>query len=217
MENVDKVATDPTMADNSVHYDGFSGLLRNQYLKAGVGNVLLDTRAPVAALLTKATENVVATPDPDKWFFTRFADWIVDLIRDFIDNKIKPSVKSGSYTPDTTAAPFASLLAYKGRPLNGIWATAPYLHNGSVPTLYDLLLPASPKPDDPKDMVYRPKTFIVGSRELDTKKVGFKSAGYPGFLFDTSVPGNSNAGHDYGNRKLSEQDRLDLVEFMKSL
>lgn len=217
MEYIDKVGTDPTMANNSVHYVGFSGILRNQYLKVGVGSVLLDTKAPVAALLTKATEDVVATPDPDKWFFTRFADWLVDLIRDFKDNKIKPSVKAGTYTPDTTASAFAALLAYKGRPLNGIWATAPYLHNGSVPTLYDLLLPACPQSDDPNPPGCRPNKFYVGSRELDTKKVGFKSAGYPGFLFETSVPGNSNAGHDYDNAKFSEQDRMDLVEFMKSL
>lgn len=52
---------------------------------------------------------------------------------------------------------------YKARPLNGIWATAPYLHNGSVPTLHDLLLPPQ----------QRPKTFRVGCREYDPDKVGF--------------------------------------------
>ncbi len=115
------------------------------------------------------------------------------------------------------------MLAYKGRSLDGIWATAPYLHNGSVPTLYDLLLPASPQKGDPPGTQYRPKTFMVGSRELDTDKVGFRSdenlypPGSPGFRFDTSLPGNSNAGHEFGTRLLSEQDRLDLVEYMKSL
>ena len=59
---------------------------------------------------------------------------------------------------------------YKARPLNGIWATAPYLHNGSVPTLYHLLLAA-------KD---RPKSFTVGSREFDPKNVGFRTDA-PGF------------------------------------
>jgi mono/diheme cytochrome c family protein len=218
MDSVEHVGTDGTMASNSVQYQGFSGILRNQYVKANeVGDVLLGPKAPVAALLTKATENVVATPDPDKWFFTRGADWAVDLIRGFFSNKIKPSVKAGTYTPDTTAAPFDSLMAYKGRPLDGIWATAPYLHNGSVPTLYDLLLPASPLPGDPPKTVYRPKTFLVGSRQLDDKKVGFKSEGYPGFLFDTSLPGNSNAGHEYSTRTLSEEDRWDLVEYLKGL
>ncbi len=54
-------------------------------------------------------------------------------------------------------------LGYIARPLNGIWATAPYLHNGSVPTLYDLLLPAE----------QRPRTFYTGSNEFDPVKVGY--------------------------------------------
>lgn len=230
MDSLAVAGTDPAMASNSVRDMGFSGILRNQYAKTDVGSVLLNTQAPVAALLIKATENVVATPDPDKFFITRWADWLVDLIRSIHENEIKPSVKSGNYTPDTTDAPFDSLLAYKGRALDGIWATAPYLHNGSVPTLYDLLLPAGPAKDkngkeiaDPPGTVYRPKKFMVGSRELDPVKVGFKSnpddyhGTVPGSLFDTSLPGNSNAGHDYGTRDLSDDDRKDLVEYLKTL
>jgi hypothetical protein len=202
-----------------VEATGYSGILRNLYSPTSVGSILLDTKAPVAALLTTATQNVVLTPDPDRWFFTRFADWATNLIKSYFSNQIKPSVKSGQYTPDSTAGPFDSLRAYKGRSLNGIWATAPYLHNGSVPTLYDLLLPASPAPGDPAGTVYRPARFRVGSRELDVVKVGFKSGEneYDGFLFDTSKPANSNAGHDYGTRKMSDQDRWDLVEYLKSL
>jgi mono/diheme cytochrome c family protein len=51
----------------------------------------------------------------------------------------------------------SGLFRYKSRPLDGVWATAPFLHNGSVPTLYDLLLPAD----------RRPKTFRVGTRQFD--------------------------------------------------
>jgi hypothetical protein len=60
---------------------------------------------------------------------------------------------------------------------------------------------------------------MVGSRELDVGKVGFRSGvnEYQGFLFDTSLPANSNAGHEYGTRQMSDQDRWDLVEFIKSL
>lgn len=218
LDSVDKVGTDPQMADNSVQYTGYSGIIRNLYANSSVGNVLLDTKAPVVALLTKATENVVATPDPDKWFFTRGADWAVDLIDELFSNPIKASVKTGIYTPDTTEQPFASVESYKARALNGIWATAPYLHNGSVPTLYDLLLPATPDPKDPPGTQYRPKTFLVGSRELDPVKVGFKSEGYPdGFPFDTTLPGNLNTGHDYGTRALSDEDRWNLVEYLKAL
>ena len=219
MDRLKVAGTDPRMAKNSVKYTGYSGILRNQYVGVDVGNVLLDTRAPVAAILTKATTSVVATPDPDKWFFTRGADWAVNLVKGFLGNKIKASVKAGSYVPDTTGKPFESLLAYKGRPLNGIWATAPYLHNGSVPTLYDLLLPAKRLENDPPETEYRPRKFMVGSRELDTRKVGFKheEGDYEGFLFDTAKPSNSNAGHVYGTRNLTDQDRWNLVEFLKSL
>jgi hypothetical protein len=100
--------------------------------------------------------------------------------------------------------------AYKARPLNGIWATAPYLHNGSVRTLRQLLLPASS----------RQATFQVGSREYDAKDMGYVDAG--GFRFDTTVPGNSNAGHEgliYGNAELAANpDELDaLLEYLKTL
>ena len=101
--------------------------------------------------------------------------------------------------------------AYKARPLNGAWATAPYLHNGSVPTLHDLLLP----PDR------RPKSFHVGSREFDPIKVGLKEED-KGFLYKTHddkgnpIPGNSNEGHEAGTT-LSDDDRWALVEYLKSL
>ena len=219
MDKLAGIGTDHRMADNAVEATGYSGVLRNLYSPTSVGSILLDTKAPVAALLTTATQNVVLTPDPDTWFFTRAADWATNLIKSYFSNQIKPSVKSGNYTPDSTTGPFDSLRAYKGRSLNGVWATAPYLHNGSVPTLYDLLLPAAPQPGDPEGTVYRPRKFTVGSRELDVVKVGLKSGEneYNGFLFDTSQPGNSNAGHDYGTRKMSDQDRWDLVEYLKTL
>lgn len=227
MSRVSDVGTDPVMASNSREYKGFSGILRNQYVSVGVGDILLDQKAPVAALLTKATLNVVATPDPDKWFFQRWADWIVDMAKAFFHNEIKSSLKHGNYDPDTTVDPLASLNAYKARSLNGIWATAPYLHNGSVPSLYDLLLPKK-REGDPEDGEYRPDQFEVGSREFDPAKVGLKSAGYQGFTFDTSLKGNSNAGHEYASGKtpqlngkildpLNKEQRLDLLEYLKTL
>lgn len=141
---------------------------------------------------------------------------------------------------DSSRSNFENLgLAYKGRPLNGIWATAPYLHNGSVPTLYDLLLPASvsntkslvetdaaPRQTDGQ---FRPEVFCVGSREFDSKKVGFKSDRpdqqncAPGtFEFrvrdsnNTPILGNYNSGHNYGT-DLDETSRWALVEYLKGL
>lgn len=96
---------------------------------------------------------------------------------------------------------------YKARPLNGIWATAPYLHNGSVLNLMELLTP----PEE------RLKTFYVGSRKLDPINVGLVNERTPNSsLLDTSLLGNSNMGHDYGTL-LSAQDKQALVEYMKTL
>src|SRR4029077_14134132 len=182
--------TDKNMAANAATYEGLSGILRNEYTNSGGGPVLINESAPVAALLTKATLSVVATPRPDKGYVRRTLDWADDLITAFLNNDIQPSIKQGNYDPDTTANPYASLLSYKARPLNGIWATAPYLHNGSVPTLYDLLLP--PNPNDiaqgnenkpapaPRGPESQPQTFLVGTREFDPQKVGLKTTGYKG-------------------------------------
>lgn len=102
--------------------------------------------------------------------------------------------------------------AYKARPLNGIWATAPYLHNGSVPNLYQLLLPAD----------RRDGSFRVGSRTFDPEHVGFRTDGEHGFLFRTHddagepITGNSNAGHEFAT-DLTDVQRRELVEYLKSL
>jgi mono/diheme cytochrome c family protein len=103
---------------------------------------------------------------------------------------------------------------YTSQPLDGIWARSPYLHNGSVPTLRDLLEPA----------VKRPAKWYRGSDILDTAKVGYQSDGYGYdpkdlFLYDTSVPGNSNSGHEgkiYGT-ELPPGDKDAIVEYMKTL
>jgi len=223
------VRTDPAMAMNAIKYEGRSGILRNEYTTSGGGPVLINESAPVAAILTKATLSVVATPRPDKGYVRRALDWADDLITAFLENDIKPSIKQGNYDPDTTANPYASLMAYKARPLNGIWATAPYLHNGSVPKLYDLLLPPNPKdvpqsdsngdkrPPDPPGTEYRPRTFWVGTREFDPNKVGLKTTGHEGYPFNVTFDGNRNSGHEYGTKGLTQEDRWDLVEFLKTL
>lgn len=110
------------------------------------------------------------------------------------------------------------LLGYKARPLDGIWSSAPYLHNGSVPTLYDLLLPAAKRPDH----------FMLGDRQYDFVKLGVSKDALPGslvrgFRFETrgpdgkEIPGNSNAGHEYGVDDLNHDDRLALIEYLKGL
>ena len=109
-------------------------------------------------------------------------------------------------------------LIYKARPLNGIWAVAPYLHNGSVPTLDALL-----SPDDSA----RPPTFWMGSKQFDPVKVGYAGVEIKGAtLFDTTRPGNANTGHRFKDgplgkgvigRALSAEERAQIIEFLKSL
>lgn len=97
--------------------------------------------------------------------------------------------------------------SYPARPLAGVWATAPYLHNGSVHSLYQLLLPEND----------RDRKFYTGSVEFDPVNVGFDTTQIHGaFEFDTSIPGNSNRGHQYGV-SMTHEERLDLIEFLKDL
>ena len=98
--------------------------------------------------------------------------------------------------------------AYEARVLTGIWAVGPYLHNGSVPTLYDLLRPAGE----------RPRQFAVGHEEFDPAKVGLRTEAAPGrtmFVVDPAN-GNGNQGHEYGTA-LPDADRWALVEYLKTL
>jgi hypothetical protein len=102
---------------------------------------------------------------------------------------------------------------YANLPLDGVWLRAPYLHNGSVPTLWDLLLPAA----------QRPKQFYRGNDAYDWKKMGFESEsatasdGTYYFHYDTTEPGNSNSGHEghgYGT-DLFDDDKKALIEYLK--
>jgi hypothetical protein len=97
---------------------------------------------------------------------------------------------------------------YAARPLYGIWAASPFLHNGSVPTLYDLLLPPE----------RRPKTFALGARQYDPVKLGFAvetSCSQQDCLVDTTRTGDGNSGHLWGT-DLSEPDRMALLEYLKT-
>ena len=113
------------------------------------------------------------------------------------------------YAPGKTPAP--DVAAYRARPLPGIWATGPFLHNGSVRTLTELLKPSA----------YRDTQFYVGSRHFDPIHVGYRSIpsqdGHQKTeVLDTTLVGNSNAGHEYGVY-FTEQEKRDLVEFLKTL
>jgi hypothetical protein len=101
---------------------------------------------------------------------------------------------------------------YANQPLDGLWLRAPYLHNGSVPTLLDLL--ASP--------AQRPVSFVRGLDVVDIEKGGFVApacvpgvALETGFCFDTMLRGNGNGGHTYGT-DLSAEQKADLLAYLKT-
>ena len=116
------------------------------------------------------------------------------------------------------------IASYRAKPLEGIWATAPFLHNGSVPNLYEMLLPAN----------QRSKKFYLKGRTFDPVKVGLitNPTDPAAFLYDTTIPGNSNSGHEFraGYRpyepgdppswgvigpELTEEQRWSIIEYLK--
>lgn len=154
----------------------------------------------IVKILEKAERHLAGMDDKgDK---ARIRKYLKEMGREIEEPELDPTRQ--------VCFPKGVLPCYKARPLNGIWATAPYLHNGSVRTMRQLLLPADQR--DP--------SFNVGTREFDPVDMGFRNNG--AFTLDTSLPGNSNAGHDgpiYGNDALaSDPARMDaLLEYLKTL
>lgn len=124
-------------------------------------------------------------------------------------------------TPLGNRAPMKPTDGYIARPLDGIWCRGPYLHNGAVPTLNDLLRPARERPV---------KFYVGGHTGYDLDRLGLlyeeellpdgrrtaRHASPLQFEFDTTAPGNSNLGHEFG-MDLSAEDRTALLEYLKQL
>jgi len=206
---LDSIGTDPLMAMNFVNpeYDVDPGVVRD-FLAEPYKN---RSRVPRALMLTTVVGNVIGKqvmrldpPNPKEYLLTL----------------------SGFHLPEDKGGPAPpNLVAYKARPLNGIWATAPYLHNGSVSSLYQLLLPDSE----------RENSFYVGGKTFDARNVGFESGPSENrFLFNTvddagrPVPGNDKQGHtgkyyttmkgeDGQWRGYSVEERYQLIEYLKTL
>lgn len=238
LKGAEPIGTDPWMACSAYANSARTGSMeltpKGYLVLPGKQPVILGSTAPEFDMLATAvigsivgyagkykqlTEEVGAREL--KELFDRKSSPHLDLLPQIKLSNLMPQIDPATVDPDKAAqlkrclADDSPLLGYKFRPLTGIWATAPYLHNSSVPTLYDLLLP-------PSD---RPKSFFAGTREFDPVKVGFKTeqSAENSFLFrvfdDQGKPiqGNLNTGHDYNNASLSAADREALVEYMKGL
>jgi hypothetical protein len=110
---------------------------------------------------------------------------------------------------------------YQAPPLDGLWATAPYFHNGSVPTVYQVLKSSA------RPALYT-RSFKTEANDFDYAKLGWKytklqsppSDKLPASefrkVYDTSKPGRGNGGHTYGD-DLTEEERMAVIEYLKTL
>jgi hypothetical protein len=121
------------------------------------------------------------------------------------------------YFRDTPRRVAEGTNGYKADMLRGIWAQAPYLHNGSIPTLGQLVCSAA-----------RPQRFLRGNLNYDEALVGFEWLDRPKTRyspnetilikeFDTTVPGKANTGHTYGSELCPDTSGLDPVADRKAI
>jgi len=196
-----------------------------RWVKNNAGQMLLDVElipinqigtdsAQAEGLASRRVETPANLNIKDKSFGYALRDVVVNTVNSWYDRNNTPPAdrdRINGYRPPEIQAP----AAYKVRPLNGIWATPPYLHNGSVPSIHALLSPVKE----------RPVQFWLGGREYDPKDLGYVSNVKNGFLLDTTKQGNRNTGHEFSNEKgqgvigpeLKEDERRALIEFIKTL
>jgi hypothetical protein len=229
--DIGRLATDPSSSCNAYSFHAASGKLaghRSDYFysdpigeKAFLTDMLRVTSigvmtAKLGQLLGQATSVLFDSDRPSRR---------TDCFDPPASHPPRP-VEQGMLPPlermEACRATQGGHIVYKARPLQGVWATGPYLHNGSVPTLYEMLLPASE----------RSASFYVGTTEFDPVRVGLRTErdvfGNT-FLFETRdsngqpILGNSNAGHEHfrpdpgDTEEVEERKRLALLEFLKSL
>jgi hypothetical protein len=152
---------------------------------------------------------------PTGYLYVALQELVVDKALKKLDLTPEETVKIHGYREFPLARP-TEIPHYKAAPRDGVWATPPFMHNGSVPNLYEMLIPAKE----------RTKKFYLG-REFAPVKVGLDTSGKSGtFLIDTTLRGNSNAGHSFENAPLrngvigpllTEEERWALVEYLKSI
>jgi mono/diheme cytochrome c family protein len=129
-------------------------------------------------------------------------------------------LKDFGETPERLCRGQDGKAGYEARVLNGIWAAAPYLHNGSVSSLWDVLMPPCTAGQQPSEC-RRPR-FMAGGRDFDQVNVGFFTNQWWGtnrFTLETDAAnanGNGNGGHPFGTT-LPVTDKKALLAYLKTL
>jgi hypothetical protein len=219
------IGTDPTSALNMINYKyDLTLLVDNIKAQRAAGSIL---RLP----------DPEAIPNPQETGFAQGLQFIGGEVR-YKQYREWGLIGADGYTPKPDHLDAVKDLdgfgevddpvpwrAYRPRPLEGVWATAPFLHNGSIPSIYQLLLPAEE----------RDAQFYLGRKEYDPRHLGLKVEKYKGaFKFDTTITGNSNLGHEFNDglcgdgvigyeikdrpgycRQFTEQERRAILEYLK--
>jgi mono/diheme cytochrome c family protein len=146
---------------------------------------------------------------------------LAEGVKDAMVDRLNRSWLAREIGPDGKPIQFEYAQGYQAPPLDGVWATAPYFHNSSVPTIYHVL-----------NSKARPKVFTrsfrTGKEDYDPVKLGLKItvlekgpapdlSGYERRrIYDTSLPGRGNGGHTFGD-KLTEDERMAVIEYLKTI
>lgn len=200
------IGTDPTAAENLANqrYDGSRLALTAEDLKSAcISNEMIETM-DVTALNAIQGLNLLSLSIANRYFEDNPPESPEEMLKIM-----------GFGILDYPLTDKKHLAGYKPRPLHGIWATPPFLHNGSVRTIYQLLSPVEE----------RDAEFWVGTKEYDPVALGYRNEKIPGAILQSaSTIGNSNSGHEFrtGCEKygvigpwLPPEDRWDIVEYLK--
>jgi mono/diheme cytochrome c family protein len=181
---------------------------------------LVGQVTPIGEIATDAWRLHSYTPELAQAQNTLYAGYPADedACREYVDEVCNPGQSDAEYRAlrdrcyPSRFSHFRKTQGYANQPLDGLWLRAPYLHNGSVPTLRALLEPAD----------RRPAEFYIGYDVYDFANVGFVSDGADarrhGWKLDTTLPGNGNGGHEgYAYGTLLPRPQKDaLIEYLKT-
>ena len=236
--------TDPWMACNAFDYRAASGKLKDFQGKIISGGEKVPAEADLGFLL-RATVISTLLAQKKELAGILAQQWlgipVVPEVQGPEPNSVGPEAREKDLRLARCKAVDASSekgknMGYTSRPLNGVWATPPFLHNGSVPSMYELLLPVEERAQFAPRMKSSTETrqplppaerdrFYLGSREYNPVDMGLVTAKSDQNVFEFKIKdasgkpvyGNSNAGHDYGNAAFTDAQRYAIIEYLKTL
>jgi len=209
---ISEIGTDPGQADVVM-----KRTVDTSMLLSPDDTICVNTSGPDAnGVIREKFEKIPVPAGPEQSFALSLGVVVEKVIDSWYTQEEFHSAQRWNYSGERNNC-LQAFPMYKARPLDGVWSTAPFLHNGSVPTLYGLLSPQDE----------RPQVFYMGNLEFDPARVGYEITEVDGAMrFDARIPGNLNTGHEFNDvpgKKgvigplLSPEERMELVEYLKTL